>query len=184
MVVAADEQLHCFFTLAAGARFPPGATAGGFKFTHRHPFEIAGFGKQHHGTLVGDQIDVFKTSSDVENFGATLNRVAIAQLGELVLDDAEHPLTSAKDVFVVGDLGDQIFVLKANLVRLKSREPAQLHLQDRVSLNIAQSVTILELLSGRCRVGSSTDQGDDRIELIQGQQQAQEDVITLLGFAQ
>ena len=36
--------------------------------------------------------------------------MAIPELSEFVLDQAEHALTPAKDVFVVGDLDDKIFV--------------------------------------------------------------------------
>ena len=78
MVIAADEQLHRFFTLAAGAGLATRATAGGLKLAHRHAFEVTRFREQHHRALIGDQIDVFKASGDVEDFGATLDRVAIA----------------------------------------------------------------------------------------------------------
>ena len=48
--------------------------------------------------------------------------MAIPELSELVLDQAEHALTPAKNVLVVGDLGDQILMLEPNLVGLESGE--------------------------------------------------------------
>ena len=45
-------------------------------------------------------------------------------------------------------------------------------------------MAILQLLPCRGRVGCSPDQGNDRIELIEGQQQAQQDVVALFGLAQ
>ena len=119
MIVAADEQLHRIFTLAAGARFAASAAAGGLKFTHRHPLEITGLGEQHHRPLVGDQVDIGEATAEVEDFGAARCRVALPKLAELVLDDPEHPLTPAKDVLVVGNLGDQVLVLETDLVGLK-----------------------------------------------------------------
>ena len=184
MVVAADEQLHRIFALAAGTRLAAGAAAGGLEFTHRHPLEVAGLGEQHHRPLVGDQVDVRQATAEVEDFGAARRRVALPQLAELVLDDPEHPLTPAKDVLVVGDLGDQILVLEPDLVGLKGGETTQLHLQDGVGLDVGEAMAILQLLPGRGRVGCSPDQGNDRIELIEGQQQAQQDVVALFGLAQ
>ena len=170
VVVAADEQLHGLLPLAAGAGLAAGAAAGGFELTHRHPFQVTGFGDEHHGTLVGDQIDVLKTTTQIENLGAARCRVALAELVEFVLNDSEHPLTPAEDVFVIRDFGDQILVLKPDLVGLQRRETPQLHLQDGVSLNVAEAMTVLQLLTGRGRIGSGPDQGNDRIQLIEGQQ--------------
>ena len=122
MVVAADEQLHGFLPLAAGAGFATGASAGGLKLTHGHPFQVAGFGDQHHGTLVGDQIDVFKPTPEIENLCTTRCCVALAELVEFVLNDPEHPFTPAEDVLVIRNFGDQILVLKPDLVGLQRCE--------------------------------------------------------------
>ena len=184
MIVAADEQLHGLFTLAAGAGPAAGAATGGLKLTHRHPFEVPGFGEQHHRALVRDQVDVVEPAGKIEDFRAPLDRVAIAQLGELLLDKPEHPLPPAENVFVVGDLGDEIFVFEANLVGLQCREPSQLHLQDGIGLNLAETMALLQLLACRCGVGGCPNQGDDRIKLIKGEQQAQQDVVAFLGLAQ
>ena len=184
MVVAADEQLHRFFTLAAGAGFTAGATACGFEFTHRHPLQIAGFREQHHRALIRDQVDVFQATSQIQNLGAAGHAMALTQLDKLLLDDAQHPFPTAEDVFVVGNLGDEIFVLQADLVRFKRGEPPQLHLQNRIRLHRRQPMTVLQLRSRRCGVGCGTDQGNDRIELIEGQQQAQQNVVALFRLAQ
>ena len=77
MVVAADEQLHSIFTLAAGACLAAGAAAGGFELTDRHPLEVTGLGEQHHRTLIGDQVDVGQAATEIEDFGATRRRVAL-----------------------------------------------------------------------------------------------------------
>ena len=111
MVVAADEQLDALFALAFGACLAPGAAAGGLKFAHRHALEIAGFGEQHHRALIGDQVDVLKAALKIEDFGTPWRVIAGPQGLELVLDDAQHPFAPAENIFVVGNLGDQIFVL-------------------------------------------------------------------------
>ena len=118
MVVATNKQLDRFFSLTARACLASSATTRRFKFTHRHPLEITGFRKKHDGSLIGDQINVFQTTGKIKNLGATRNGMAITQLPQLIFNDSEHPLPAAKDVLVVGDLGDQILMLKADFVRL------------------------------------------------------------------
>ena len=103
---------------------------------------------------------------------------------ELVLNDPENPLTATENVFVIGNFGDKVLMLKADLVGLECREAAQLHLEDCIGLDIREAMPLLKLKPGGCGVGSRTDQGDDGVELIQGQQQAEQDVITLLRFSQ
>ena len=57
-------------------------------------------------------------------------------------------------------------MLKADLVSLQGRQPPQLHLQDGVGLDLTEAVALLQLHAGRGRIGSSPDQGNDRIELV------------------
>mmetsp|Transcript_57163 Transcript_57163/g.134546 ORF Transcript_57163/g.134546 Transcript_57163/m.134546 type:complete len:247 (+) Transcript_57163:1618-2358(+) len=45
-------------------------------------------------------------------------------------------------------------------------------------------MALLQLRARCCRIGCRTNQGNDRIELIEGQQQAQEDVVALFRLAQ
>ena len=183
MVVAADEQLHRFLPLAAGSGLASCAAAGGLELTHRHPLEVAGLREQHDGALVGNQIDVLKPATEIEDFSAPRRLVAIAQLSQFGLDKTEHPFPAPEDVLVVRDLGDKVLVLQTDLVGLQRREPAQLHLQDGVRLDLGEAVAILQLLAGHGCVGCRPDQRDDRIQLIEGQQQTQQDVIPFLGLA-
>ena len=75
-------------------------------------------------------------------------------------------------------------MLKPDLIGFESRQPPQLHLQDRVGLDLAEPKALHQLQSGAGRVGGTTDQSDDRVEIVEGDQQAEQDVITLLGLAQ
>ena len=72
---------------------------------------------------------------------------------ELLDDQTEHPLPPGQDVLVIGDLGEQVVVLQADLVGLQGREPPQLHLQDGVGLHVAQAELIHQALAGRGGVG-------------------------------
>ena len=75
-------------------------------------------------------------------------------------------------------------MLEPDLVSLECSEPAQLHLQDCISLYLGQAMAVLQLLAGCRRIGCRTDQGNDRIELVKGQKETEEDVITFFGLAQ
>jgi len=165
-------------------RVAPGAAAGGLELAHRHPLEVAGLGEQHHRALVGDQVDVIEPALHVENLGATGRGVAAADRGQLVADDRQHPFASGQDVLVISDLGEQVLVLQPDLVGLQGREPAQLHLQDGIGLQLAQSELLHQAAAGAGRIGRGADQGDDRVEVVEGDQQAQQDVVALLGLAQ
>ena len=184
MVIAADEQPHRFFGLAAGACLAAGASTGGLKFTDRHPLEVAVLSQQHDRALIGDQIDVIKTSFEVQDLGATRGVMALLELTQLALDNAKHPLTAGQDVLVIGDLGQQILVLKADLVGFQRREAAQLHLQDRVSLDLGEAMAGDELLPGRGRISGIADQLNDGVEIIEGHQQALQDVVAFFCFTQ
>ena len=75
-------------------------------------------------------------------------------------------------------------MFKANLVGLEGSETTQLHLQNRVGLNRRETMAILQLLTCCSRIGSGSNQGNDRVKLIEGEQQTQQDVVTLLRLAQ
>ena len=184
VVIAADEQLDGLFALAAGAGLAAGAATGGLEFVHRHALEVAVLGEHHHRALIGDQVDVFETTLDVEDLGAAGGVEAAADRSQLVDDQRQNPLTATENVFVVGNLGDEILMLEADLVGFQGGEPPQLHLQDGIGLDLAEAMAILQLLAGGGRVGGGPDQGDDRIELIKGQQQAEQDVVALFSLAQ
>merc|ERR1711934_384727 len=124
VVVAADKQLHRIFTLAARSGLTPRAATGRLKLTHRHALEIAGFGEQHAGTLVGDQVDVGEATAKIEDLRTARGRIPLAKLTKLVLNDAENTLTPAKNVLVVSNFGNKILMLQADFVGLQSCEAA------------------------------------------------------------
>ena len=184
MVVAADKQLHRLLALTAGAGLAAGAAAGGLEFAHRHPLEVAVLGEQHHRALVGDQVDVVEAAFEIEDLGATRRVVAAADRLQLLGDQSKHPIAAGQDVLVIGDLGEQILVLQPDLVRLEGGEAPQLHLQDGIGLHLAQPELIHQALAGRGGVRGGADQGNDRVEVVEGDQQAEQDVVPLLGLAQ
>ena len=106
MIVAADEELHSLLTLTSGSCLAAGSPTGGLEFTYGHPLEVTRFREQHNGTFVGDQVNVFESTPKVENLSAPGGWITVTQLDQLVLNQAEHPLTPSEDVLVIGDLGD------------------------------------------------------------------------------
>ena len=121
MVVAADEQPHSLFALAFGPRLAAGAATGGLKFADRHALEVAVFSQQHDRSLIGNQVDVFEAAFKIQDLGAARRVVTVLELPQLVFNDCQHTLTALKDVFVVGNFGDQVLVLEADLVGFQRR---------------------------------------------------------------
>ena len=184
MVVATDEQAHLLRAFTAGPRFAPGPQIGGDKLTHRHAFQVAAAGEQHHGALVGNEVNVFQISLGIEDHGPSFRGKPGAQLIQFRANDAADALTARQDVPVVRDFRQQILVLQADFVRLQSRETPQLHLQDRLGLLGTETQALLQLTAGRGGVGSSANQADHLVQVPQGHEEALQHVIPFLRLAE
>ena len=170
MVVATDKQTDGLLSLGFRAGLAAGAAAGGFELAHRHPLEVAVLRQQNDRALVRDQIDVFQPPFDIEDLGAARGVVAGADHPQLLGDQAIDPFFAGQDVLVIGDLGEQVLVLKADLVGLEGGQATQLHLQDRVGLDFTQPELLHQIQPGGRRVSGPADQGNDRVEVVQRDQ--------------
>jgi hypothetical protein len=77
-----------------------------------------------------------------------------------------------------------ISILGADLVLLQPGEPLQAHVEDRPSLQLAEPETFHQPDARRLAVGAAADRGDDRVEVVQGDEQALEDVGPVSGLGQ
>ena len=184
MVAATDEQAHLLRTFTAGPRFTPGPQVGGDKLAHGHALQVAATGEQHHGALVGNEVNIFQVPLRIKNHGAPFRGKTGAQLMQFGANDAADPLTVRQDVAIVRDFRQQVLVLQADFVRLQSREAPQLHLQDRLGLLGTETQALFELAAGRGGVGSSANQADHLIQVLQGHEETLQHVIPFLGLAE
>ncbi len=115
---------------------------------------------------------------------ATLVAVLGDDLAELGADDLALPGRAGQDRLEVGDLDHQLVVVVDDLLALQGREAAQLHVEDRVGLQLVDLEQLDQAGAGLVGVRRPPDQRDDLVERVQRLEVAAQDVGALLGLAQ
>ena len=75
-------------------------------------------------------------------------------------------------------------MLGADLVGLERGEALEAHVQDRLRLDVGELEVLDQALLRLDRIGRAADEGDDRVEVVERDQQAFEDVGAGLGLAE
>ena len=105
----------------------------------RLALDVAPAADRDHDVLVGDQVLVGHLPARVvDDPGAALAGVLALQLGQLVLDDRQHPAGVGQDVLELGDQLDDGQVLVLDLLALEGGQPAQPHVEDGLGLDLGQ----------------------------------------------
>ena len=107
---------------------------------------------------------------------APLVAVLLDDLGELVGDDLPLAGLVGQDVLEVGDLELDGREVVDDLLALQGREPAQLHVEDRVGLQLVDLEQRDQALTGLVDLGRAPDQRDDLVEGVERLGQAAQDV--------
>ena len=101
-----------------------------------------------HHIGVGNQILVREITIGGDDLGTPLVAVLLDDLGQLVADDLALPLRPGEDVGQVGDDSLVLCQLVDDPLPLQCGKPAQLHVQDRVRLQLVDLQQSLEPLPG------------------------------------
>ena len=153
--------------------------------------------------LVGDEVFKLDLCAFIDDLGAALVAVTVANLFEFLDDDGAEFLFAGEDLFVLGNLQTDFFELVENLVDRKLGEAVELQLEDGVdllegeaALFVALDFTVeldddvfalapgVEVFAGvGAGVGCANDP-DDRVEVVESDLVALEDVLALAGFAE
>jgi hypothetical protein len=99
-------------------------------------------------------------------------------------DDRAHALGPREDVAQVGDDLGELGVLVQDALALEGSQPPQLHVEDRARLDLRQLEALLQLTERRIGRWGVADERDDRVEVVEGDDEALEDVGALLRLAQ
>ena len=144
--------------------------------------DVAALAEGHDHVLGGDEVLVGQLAVGI-GLDARLSVVAVLalELDELVLDDDEHLARVGEQVLKLGNEPDDRLVLVLDLLALKGGEPAQLHLEDRVGLDLGEAEAAHEGGPRRVDVGRGADGGDHLVEVVEGDLQPFEDMGPLLG---
>ena len=152
--------------------------------------------------LIGDEVFQLDLSCFVEDLGAALVAIVLADLFQLFDDDAAQLLFRGEDGFVFGDALAHAVQLAGDLVDGKPRQAVQLQFEDGVGLQGREGLLELHLLGGDCfqvdvdglagEVGdqivacfgavlAAANDGNHRVEVIERGDVAFQNVLALAG---
>jgi hypothetical protein len=102
--------------------------------------------------------------------------VLLLQLGQLVLDDLADAGRVGEDVLELGDELDDREVLVLDLLALEGGQAGQPHVEDGLRLELGQVEAAHQVGPGVVDLGRLADGLDDRVEVVEGDLEALEDV--------
>ena len=148
------------------------------------PLGIAGFGDGDHHVFARDEVLVGYIPVCGNDFRASLVRELLDDLGQLVAHDGALTLRLGENVLVVGDLDLDLRQLVDDLLPFQSSEPAQLHRQDGVGLDLVHVEQLDQTGTRQIDGLGPADQRDDLVKCVKGFDQTAQDVRTLFGLPQ
>ena len=143
--------------------------------------------------MVGDRddhivisVEVFGVEflSRVDDLAATLVTVLLLDLQELFADELCTQFLVSEEGLQALDLLHQSSVLFLQLLTLQTSEGTQTHIYDGTRLDEREGEALHKLLDSFLRLTGRTDDADDLVDIVDCDDQALEDVDTLLSLAQ
>ena len=143
--------------------------------------------------MVGDRddhivisVEVFGVEflSRVDDLAATLVTILLLDLKELFTDELCTQFLVSEEGLQALDLLHQGSVLFLQLLTLQTGEGTQTHIHNSTRLDEREGEALHELLDSFLRLAGRTDDADDLVDIVDSDDQALEDVDTLLGLAQ
>ena len=150
----------------------------------RHALDVARLGDCDHHVLFCNQILDVELFGGVDDFGSALVAEALANVGQLVLEDLHLRVVVLENVLQLTDRLLQVLVFLFYLVPLEACKPLQRHGQNRLCLDLAQLETRRQPLPRFVRIGGVPYQLDCGVYVVQGDAQAFEDMGPCLGLGQ
>ena len=179
-----EELVHEVLVLGAHAHPAAPAAVLGAVRGDRGALDVAPVRYRDRHVLLGDHVlhgDVFHR---VHDHRAARVAVVVADLLQLVGDDLVDAPGLAEDVLQVRDEDLDLLQLVDDLLPLEAGEPLELHLEDRVGLDLAEAEAAHEAGARLRRRLRLADEGDHLVEVVEGDDEAFEDVGPRLGLSQ
>lgn len=108
---------------------------------------------------------------------AAVVAVFIGEFAHILLNEREDFLWVSKQIFEVGNLLCDLFVFLFDLPAFERGKAAQLHVEDRLRLQIAQLESLHQVRFGNIGILRFTNGLDDRVEICQRDQVTVKDVL-------
>src|SRR5581483_6844584 len=152
----------------------------------REALDVAGAGDRDHHVLFRDQVFELELLLGGDDLGAAVVAAAVdaLQLEQLLLDQRVDLLLGTEQVAELLDALLLVAVVLLDARALERSEGAQAQLEDRRRLAFAQIELLHQAVARGLRVGRAADQGNDRVEIVERDQVALEDVDLALETAQ
>ena len=168
--------LHAFDSLAA--------TVLAAEVIHTHTLDVA---KLRHGDdrirhrnkiLHGDIILI------VADGASSLIAILLSNDHDLFLDDSQQAFFIRQDCLQFCNALHQFLIFCLDLLTFQSGQRTQTHIHDSLSLNICQSEAFYQCFLSSCHISAASDDIDDLINVIKGDQQTFQDMSPLLSLVQ
>jgi hypothetical protein len=150
----------------------------------RQALDVAGVGHGDHHVLLGDQVLDRELPLVRHDLGPALVAEPLCQLGQLFLQDLHAPRLRGEDLLALLDELADFLELLVQLRDLEGGEPGEPHVEDFGRLPLGQLVALAQRgVRGR-RVLGLLDDLDHLVDVVDGDLQALEDVLAVLGALQ
>ena len=172
-----DEEVADVVLLARPhADAPLAAAALGAIGGDRRPLDVAGVGHRDRHVLVGDQVLDPQLAALVDDLGPALVAELLAHCLELADHELDQQLLAREDGAQPLDRLHQLEQLVEDLLALEPGEPLQLHVEDRLRLELRQLELRHQPVARLGRALRSANQLDHFVEVIERDLEPFEDV--------
>ncbi len=150
----------------------------------QHRLHVAAVAHRHDQFVVGDQVLEREIALVRDDPRSARLRVLLANGGQLVFDDRPPASRIGEDGLQFGDQGVDLGQFGTELLGFQGCEPAQRHVEDRVGLNLAEFKALDEGGARLGRVRGAPDDPHDLVDVVDGDDEAFEDVRPGLGLVE
>ncbi len=130
-----------------------------------------------HHLLFGDEVLDGELRVVAHDFGAPFIAETLGHLEQLALEDVHAARLALEDATQIGDGGADLGQLLLELVALETGELGEPHVEDRLGLPLAEPEPALQLCAGRGGILRRADEGDDLVDVVDGDLEPLEDVL-------
>src|SRR5262245_11002783 len=171
-------QVHAHHALATAALL---AVRG-----HREPLDVVRARDRDHHVFFRDQVLELELALGGDDLRAPVIVLAVdlLDLEQLLPDEAIDPRLVAEDRAQLADPLDEVLVLVLDPLALERGQRAEPEVEDRLRLDLGQLELFHQARARGVRVGCFPDERDHRVEVVERDQVALEDVRARLGLAQ
>src|SRR5262249_16600557 len=155
-----------------------------FIHRQRRAFDVTRMGQGDHDILVRDQVFERQLDAAFNDLSAALVGVILLNRAQLFDDHVSQRALVRQNLFQLGDQFDPLFVLVNQLLSFERRQATELHIENRLRLNLRELELVDQSLLGVIGRFRAADQLDDLVNDVNGLLQAFQYVRAVFGLLQ